>query len=272
MTRRVLVVGAGIAGLATAAALGRHGIPSVVLERRAEALDAGLGINLPGNAVTALRALGLGDGLERLGAPLGRREYRNRRGRLLFSVDEDAFWGAEARPRCVLRGDLLSLLRTAVSEGTVRLGAEVRDVVETPDLVTVELRDGTREDGALLVGADGVRSTVRALVRFSMDELLTQVTLYWATGTINSANRSYYEHRHGQNTPPLTPGTRIEVPAGIAMFPGEADLIVPRAFAERCYRVHRWTTPPRGGHFPAHEEPNLLADDIRAFFASLPPP
>ena len=108
--------------------------------------------------------------------------------------------------------------------------------------------------------------------RFSMDELLTQITLYWATGTINSANRSYYEHRDGQNTPALTPGTRIEVPTGIAMFPGEADLLVPRAFAERCYRVHRWTTPPRGGHFPAHEEPKLLADDIRAFFASLSPP
>ena len=107
--------------------------------------------------------------------------------------------------------------------------------------------------------------------RFSMDELLTQVTLYWATGTINWANRSYYEHRGGLNTPPLTPGSRIEAQAGIAMFPGEARLLVPRAFVERCYRIHRWTTPPRGGHYPAHEEPNLLADDIQAFFASLPP-
>ena len=163
-TDRVLIAGGGIAGLATAAALGRRGIASVVLERRDQALDAGLGINLPGNAVMALGALGLGDGLERLGAPIGRREYRNRRGRLVFSVDEDAFWGVEARPRCVLRGELLSLLQTVVPEGTVRLGAEVRDIVETPDRVTVELRDGMQEHGALLVGADGVHSTVRALV------------------------------------------------------------------------------------------------------------
>ena len=162
-TDRVLIAGGGIAGLATAAALGRQGIPSVVLERRDQALDAGLGINLPGNAVMALGALGLRDGLERLGAPIGRREYRNRRGHLVFSVDEDAFWGVEARPRCVLRGELLSLLRTAVPERTVRLGAEVRDLVETADQVTVELSDGTHEDGALLIGADGVRSTVRAL-------------------------------------------------------------------------------------------------------------
>ena len=55
---RVLIAGGGIAGLATAAALGRHGIRCVVLERRVQALDAGLGINLPGNAVMALGALG----------------------------------------------------------------------------------------------------------------------------------------------------------------------------------------------------------------------
>ena len=76
-TDRVLNAG-GIAGLATAAALGRHGIPSVVLERRDQARDAGLGINLPGNAVMALGALGLGDGLARLGVPLGRHCQRTR--------------------------------------------------------------------------------------------------------------------------------------------------------------------------------------------------
>ena len=70
-TDRVLIAGGGIAGLATAAALGRHDTPSVVLERRDQALDAGLGINLPGNAVMALGALGLGDGLGLLGARSG---------------------------------------------------------------------------------------------------------------------------------------------------------------------------------------------------------
>jgi pimeloyl-ACP methyl ester carboxylesterase len=59
------------------------------------------------------------------------------------------------------------------------------------------------------------------------------------------------------------------VPTGIAMFPGEAQLLVPRRMAERCYNVHRWTEPPRGGHFPALEEPELLIDDLRAFFRPL---
>jgi len=105
--------------------------------------------------------------------------------------------------------------------------------------------------------------------RFGMDGLLTAATIYWVTGTINSANRSYFEARHDPAPLRLPAGTRIEVPAGIAMFPGEKDLLVPRSFAERCYRVVRWTEPPRGGHFVALEEPALLAGDIQAFFEPL---
>jgi pimeloyl-ACP methyl ester carboxylesterase len=105
--------------------------------------------------------------------------------------------------------------------------------------------------------------------RFDFDEILTTVTLYWVTNTINSANRNYYESRHDPAPLRLPPGTRIEVPAGFALFPGEAEPLVPRAFAERCYRITRWTDMPRGGHFPALEEPELLAEDIRAFFRPL---
>lgn len=78
--------------------------------------------------------------------------------------------------------------------------------------------------------------------------------------------RRYFEARHGSPPQPLRLGERIHVPTGIAMFPGEKDLIVPREFAERCYDVKRWTDMPRGGHFPALEEPELLAEDLREFF------
>ena len=64
----------------------------------------------------------------------------------------------------------------------------------------------------------------------------------------------------------LPPGTRIEVPTAIAMFPGEAELVVPRSMAERCYRIEQWTDMLRGGHFAAFEEPELLVDDMRRFF------
>jgi pimeloyl-ACP methyl ester carboxylesterase len=97
--------------------------------------------------------------------------------------------------------------------------------------------------------------------RFSKDELLTNIMIYWVTETINSSVRTYYEI----SPPPLQPGQHIEVPAGVAIFPKELTL-PPREWAERSLRVERWTEMPRGGHFAALEEPELLAEDMRAFF------
>jgi pimeloyl-ACP methyl ester carboxylesterase len=78
--------------------------------------------------------------------------------------------------------------------------------------------------------------------RFTKDELLTNITIYWATQTINSSIRHYYNKQNEINSPPpLKPGEKITVPTGIAMFPGEKDLIVPREFAERCYNIQHWT-------------------------------
>ena len=102
--------------------------------------------------------------------------------------------------------------------------------------------------------------------RFSKDELLTNIMIYWITQSINSSIRHYYYSKNKINSPsPLKLGERIEVPTGIAMFPGERDLIVPREFAERCYNIQHWTDMPSGGHFAALEEPELLVKDIRQF-------
>jgi pimeloyl-ACP methyl ester carboxylesterase len=105
--------------------------------------------------------------------------------------------------------------------------------------------------------------------RIGRDRLLATLTLYWVTGTITSSMRMYYEHRrHGR---PLTAGRPIPVPAGFALFPNEFAPMPnpPRELAERYYRVVRWRELPRGGHFPAIEEPELLAEEIRAFFRPL---
>lgn len=160
---RVLVVGAGIAGLAAAGALRRHGIPVDVVERRSELPQGGLGLNLPGNAVRALRQLGVGEALDRRGIPVRRREYRNARGRLLFAVDEDAFWGGQTS-RCVLRGDLLALLRSTVAHDGVRWDSTVESVHVSGELVEVRMNGGRSETYALVVGADGVHSAVRNAV------------------------------------------------------------------------------------------------------------
>jgi pimeloyl-ACP methyl ester carboxylesterase len=102
--------------------------------------------------------------------------------------------------------------------------------------------------------------------RFTKDEILTNVMIYWIGETINASMRRYYEARHDTAAGHHGPNDRIETPTGIAMFPGEAELVVPRQWAERRYNIVQWTDMPAGGHFPAIEEPALLIDDIRAFF------
>ncbi|GHO42155.1 epoxide hydrolase family protein [Ktedonospora formicarum] len=99
---------------------------------------------------------------------------------------------------------------------------------------------------------------------YTKDELLTNIMIYWVTQTINPSIRSYYEESH---MPSLQAGLRIEVPVAMALFP--KDTPAPRALAERTLRIERWTEMPRGGHFPALEEPELLAEDLRAFYRSM---
>jgi pimeloyl-ACP methyl ester carboxylesterase len=100
----------------------------------------------------------------------------------------------------------------------------------------------------------------RALTR---DEILTLITIYWVTGSITSSVRLYFEHRASKDA--LGPGERVSVPVGFADFPREI-LRVPRPFAERAYNICHWTTMPKGGHFAALEQPELLAQDLWAFF------
>lgn len=98
---------------------------------------------------------------------------------------------------------------------------------------------------------------------FSKDELLTNLTIYWATQTINSSMRLYYETARN-------PGQfgRVEVPTGMLM--SDKDMFpTPRAWAERSYNVVSWTPISVGGHFLEWEEPELVVEDMRAFFASL---
>ncbi|KZN23651.1 epoxide hydrolase [Haladaptatus sp. R4] len=98
---------------------------------------------------------------------------------------------------------------------------------------------------------------------FARDDLLTNLTIYWATETINSSMRLYYESVRDAGE-----WGRPDVPTALLMAP--ADMFpTPREWAERFYRIDRWTETERGGHFLEWEEPELTAEDIRAFFGSL---
>jgi epoxide hydrolase-like protein len=100
--------------------------------------------------------------------------------------------------------------------------------------------------------------------RWDKDTIATVATLYWATGTIGSSFRQYYNYDLNQPTPAIT------VPAAITLSnePGHAGYV--RSLAERrCTDLRHWSTPGRGGHFMAHEEPEQVAGELRTFFRPL---
>ncbi|MEP6730090.1 MAG: epoxide hydrolase family protein [bacterium] len=109
--------------------------------------------------------------------------------------------------------------------------------------------------------------------RFTLDELLTNVMLYWTTETIGTSFMPYYDFTNAGvmrwmlETAKQWKGA-CKVPAGFALFPRDTSL-PPRHWAQRFYDVQRWTPMPRGGHFAAFEEPELLAEDLREFFRPL---
>jgi pimeloyl-ACP methyl ester carboxylesterase len=103
---------------------------------------------------------------------------------------------------------------------------------------------------------------------FSRDFLLTNLTIYWATQTITSSMRDYFDNRwYGVS---LGPNDFVNTPTGIAVFAHHlvAEGTPPREWAERLYNVTQWTQMPSGGHFAAAEEPERLARDIATFFAA----
>ena len=102
---------------------------------------------------------------------------------------------------------------------------------------------------------------------YTKDELLTNIMIYWVTETLSSSARLYHEDGL-QSAPQLSVGQYIEVPAGVATFPKDLTL-PPRELGERFLRVKRWTEMPRGGHFAALEEPELLVEDMHSFFHDL---
>lgn len=103
--------------------------------------------------------------------------------------------------------------------------------------------------------------------RFGRDALLTMLTIWWVSESITSSMRDYYDNRwHGTS---IGPADHVTVPTGMAVFAHEfvSEGEPPRSWCERLYDIQQWSVFPRGGHFAAAEEPDLLADDIARFFA-----
>jgi microsomal epoxide hydrolase len=102
---------------------------------------------------------------------------------------------------------------------------------------------------------------------FTKDQLLANISLYWFTGAIGSSFWPYYARMHGPW--PIPAGATVGVPTGYCEFPREI-LRPPRSLAARTYTdLRRWSVMPKGGHFSALEQPDALAEEVRAFFRPL---
>jgi 2-polyprenyl-6-methoxyphenol hydroxylase-like FAD-dependent oxidoreductase len=162
MDDRALVIGAGIAGLATAIALQRAGRDVLVLERAPRLDEIGAGISLWPNAIKALRRLGVGDAVEAAGAPAHDAAFRSWRGAQLGASITSRLQDRFGAPLVLVhRARLQAVLRRALGPDAVRLGAECAALDQDEDAVTVRLVGGGVERGAVVIGADGLRSRVR---------------------------------------------------------------------------------------------------------------
>ena len=104
---------------------------------------------------------------------------------------------------------------------------------------------------------------------YTKDQLLTNIMVYIVTRTFNTASWIYYGRREEGGRILSPEGRRVEVPTGCALFPKALLAWPPKSYAERLYNVTQWTEMPRGGHFAAMEQPELLIADIRKFSRSL---
>ncbi|NJL00760.1 MAG: FAD-dependent urate hydroxylase HpxO [Spirulinaceae cyanobacterium RM2_2_10] len=159
---KAIVVGAGIGGLTTGIALRRAGYAVEVYEKTRELRPAGAGISLWSNGVKVLNALGLGDRLAAIGGQMNAMTYRSHTDELLSEISlQPLIATVGQRPYPVARTDLQVLLLTAFGEADVHLGKHCVAVEQTADSATAIFADGSCATGDLLIGADGVRSTVR---------------------------------------------------------------------------------------------------------------
>ena len=161
---RVLVVGAGIAGLAAARTLRDCGTTVEILERQSEPPREGTGIYLPGNAARALDILGLGEQVADLAVHIQRQRTSDHHGRMLFDVDVDELWNGVGSCLALPRTALHRVLLGGIDDVPIRWGQTPSLIAADGDGVLVETTEGHTHQYDLVLGADGVHSSVRKLV------------------------------------------------------------------------------------------------------------
>jgi 2-polyprenyl-6-methoxyphenol hydroxylase-like FAD-dependent oxidoreductase len=160
MAQQILVIGAGISGLATAVALQRRGHAVTVVEERTDT-SSGAGISIWPNALAALDEIGLGNAVRAAGGRVTAGALRWRDGTWLRHPARERLVKALGEPLVVIRRSALtSVLTDALEDGTVHRGLSAVQLVSTADSVRITLSDNSTRDVAGVVGADGTRSVV----------------------------------------------------------------------------------------------------------------
>jgi 2-polyprenyl-6-methoxyphenol hydroxylase-like FAD-dependent oxidoreductase len=158
--KQILVIGAGISGLATAVALQRRGHDVTVIEERTET-SSGAGISIWPNALAALDEIGVGDAVREAGGRVTAGALRWRDGTWLRHPAPERLVKALGEPLVVIRRSALTkVLADALADGTVHTGLSARELATTTDGVRLALSDSTMREAAAVIGADGTRSTV----------------------------------------------------------------------------------------------------------------
>jgi len=160
---RILIVGGGIAGLTLATALHQLGLTAELVERNPAWQTAGAGIAVQPNGMAILRTLGLGTAVEQAGTVIAYWEYCDQQGAVLCETDLGALWGNTASFIGIERTKLHQILLASAAAVPARLGVSITSLIQDDDTVSVRYTDGSGADYDLVVGADGIGSTVRNL-------------------------------------------------------------------------------------------------------------
>jgi 2-polyprenyl-6-methoxyphenol hydroxylase-like FAD-dependent oxidoreductase len=159
----ILVVGGGVAGLTAATALHRHGFRTELVERQQTWHTLGAGFLVHANGMRMLLALGLAASVENAGTIVSRWQFCDEQGDLLSETDLKALWGDVGCCVGIERPKLQRALLPGVANLRCRLGTSVTSLVQDDHHVSVGFSDGSTGDYDLVIGADGIKSTVRAL-------------------------------------------------------------------------------------------------------------
>jgi len=160
---RILIVGGGIGGLTLATALRRHGFTPELIEHSPVWRSVGAGIAMQPNGIRVLHALGLGAAVERAGTVIRHWDFCDERGTVLAETDLEALWGDVGPFIGIARSELQRVSVAAGADIPTRLGTSIKSLGADDDAVSVALSDGSTETYDLVIGADGIWSTVRRL-------------------------------------------------------------------------------------------------------------